>query len=516
MVHLPRPQAKSPPSSCSLVGLRGALSGTVIALAIIMRLATPLLFVFVAAPAWASTFYADAAAPDDNRSCAEAQNIGTPKKTIGAAVSCVQQAAASQPGVPHTVLVRKGTYRRFDIRNVNGTSSAWVTVKSYPGERAKIDPGQIVFYNSRYVELADFELTNSAFLTLGNSQGKYFNECGVFDDACQKAAPKPCDMTQVGCIDPDSTGHSWWIDTRNGYPAQVEIAGGYCASSSDPCGMSDHLIIRDLEIHHAAGGGITGVGKYIQILNNHIHHFGIRGFGMAYPMYISLDNSVVRGNICHDTSGTDGMRFAAYAWGPGYPDTGDNNIFEANVAYANGGLAWYAGTPRDGGSGITFYSDTGTIGNNIVRNNVFYGNRGSGIANSKGSTTNYIYNNTVYGNGNGGIANIGNSSVIRNNIAFGNQAKYNTPDFIQYGTFTGSQSNNLYGIDPLFVDAAAHDFRLRAGSPAIDAAMRVAEVTTDFSGATRPLNEPPDIGAFEYGAGAVDQKPAVPTALIVE
>ena len=51
-----------------------------------------------------------------------------------------------------------------------------------------------------------------------------------------------------------------------------------------------------------------------------------------------------------------------------------------------------------------------------------------------------------------------------------------------------------------FVNAAAHDYRLAAGSPAIDAAVSVVSfgVTTDLRGVTRPFGPSTDIGAHEY------------------
>lgn len=51
-----------------------------------------------------------------------------------------------------------------------------------------------------------------------------------------------------------------------------------------------------------------------------------------------------------------------------------------------------------------------------------------------------------------------------------------------------------------FVNAAAKDYRLAAGSPAIDAGVSVASfgVTTDLRGVTRPFGPSNDIGAHEY------------------
>lgn len=64
--------------------------------------------------------------------------------------------------------------------------------------------------------------------------------------------------------------------------------------------------------------------------------------------------------------------------------------------------------------------------------------------------------------------------------------------------FSGSLGTNLVA-DPQFEDRAARIYRLKATSPAIDAAVPTTALpaTADFAGVSRPQGALPDIGAFE-------------------
>ena len=60
-----------------------------------------------------------------------------------------------------------------------------------------------------------------------------------------------------------------------------------------------------------------------------------------------------------------------------------------------------------------------------------------------------------------------------------------------------SNASNAAVDATAFVSAAAHDYRLAAGSPAVDHGVAVAEVTTDRAGVARPQGTAFDIGAYE-------------------
>ena len=81
----------------------------------------------------------------------------------------------------------------------------------------------------------------------------------------------------------------------------------------------------------------------------------------------------------------------------------------------------------------------------------------------------------------------GNTTTIRNNICYRNGVDAIT----NIGGTNVIQDHNLLGTNPLFVNAAAQDFHLSAGSPAINAGVVMPGLL--YNGSV------PDLGALESG-----------------
>jgi hypothetical protein len=94
---------------------------------------------------------------------------------------------------------------------------------------------------------------------------------------------------------------------------------------------------------------------------------------------------------------------------------------------------------------------------------------------------------------------------VRNNLlatvaTSGYRVAVDTTGTIQGGAGPGAGylgDHNVVTATPLFTNAAAGDFSLLPGTPAVDAGVTLGEVRQDFRRAPRPLGLSADAGAFE-------------------
>jgi hypothetical protein len=63
--------------------------------------------------------------------------------------------------------------------------------------------------------------------------------------------------------------------------------------------------------------------------------------------------------------------------------------------------------------------------------------------------------------------------------------------------------HDLWGINPLFVNPGADNFRLMPVSPAIDRGITRTDVKDDYGGNPRPQGKGYDIGIFEHAPVAI-------------
>jgi uncharacterized repeat protein (TIGR01451 family) len=160
------------------------------------------------------------------------------------------------------------------------------------------------------------------------------------------------------------------------------------------------------------------------------------------------------------------------------------------------------------GSGMHIMGDTsGRLLHNTIVNN--HGGAsgvevGGGLA--PAYTTLMFTNTIIAGHANLGIRARQGNTVALEATLWGSGAWANGEDWGGPGTIIGAHS---YWGDPAFVDPAAGDYHIRAGSDARDAGVD-AGVTTDIDGESRPMGLGYDIGADECPVALTVTKRAHP------
>ncbi|HEX9704673.1 MAG TPA: Ig-like domain-containing protein [Gemmatimonadales bacterium] len=258
----------------------------------------------------------------------------------------------------------------------------------------------------------------------------------------------------------------------------------------------------------ASGIMIQVGGAFAQIVGNHIHHisnFCNPTIRAQTGIFIQHPSVLVEGNVLNDIGRFDpGENGCTYPAGftkyrtsntGVYLQNGPDNITIRNNVFSNHRNGWgvffYQGTP----SNVKILNNTFAFGNPYwsqthifsdadlvdvqIRNNVFYDPAGG-----------YLMAWDLEP-----LVNV----VISHNVASG-QLLISGADGSPVTTLPPgmTESNNRYATDPMLADPGTFDFHLRAGSPAIDMGMYLAEVTHDFEWRTRPRGAAYDAGAYEF------------------
>jgi parallel beta-helix repeat protein len=406
---------------------------------------------FCSTSAYAAEYYVATNGSDSNNGSQAA-----PFKSIQKAVDIVRAG--------DTVIIRAGRHQSFTIRGKNGSAGAPITFRG--------EPGAIVDRHPK---------GPAGYWVISISGGSYITIDGL--ELTDSNPTLPAGMCAADT--PETEG-------KNGIVLW---------------GEPHHIIIKNMNIHHVRSQAILGIAHDSQFINNHLHDNGFQGTSytkQAYGVYLMGKRLVIAGNRIHNNSG-NGIRTGNIA-SSGVNHILVDSVIENNIVYNNGGKFPHTngntGECRilDHGIGIVIYGGSG----NIIRNNIVYGNVGSGIQIFQDLTVsnkpNLVYNNTVYKNQHSGIWSNGVNNTkditeIKNNIIYLNASRDGTPI-----AGPGITSNNLT-TDPKFVNPDAGDFGLQEGSPALDKGVTLAQVTADFTGKARPEAAAYDIGAFE-GAGS--------------
>lgn len=293
----------------------------------------------------------------------------------------------------------------------------------------------------------------------------------------------------------NSTGISGRGDGTDLTIRDVKVSGLRGRGAGITTTQIDHVLVENCEVSDNAGH-TKGI-----VLRN-ARNIVVRGCTLRKNSSTALDYYTVTNGVVQDCLVID------------------NTGMHAN------GLTFYVGCKnilvernwvRDGNAGLTVQDGE----NMIIRNNIIEGGRGGAMAIglwSGGPYNNIVMTNNVFryhGDKASWAAAIygGNRGAkgyaIVNNVIDGlsgnvfRKADLHHNIFTQYGPALPKSrlGNNLYvpNLADIFVDPERGDYRLKPGSPGIDAGVAITSINRhDRAGLRRPTGEKIDIGPYEF------------------
>lgn len=307
--------------------------------------------------------------------------------------------------------------------------------------------------------------------------------------------------------------------------------------SFEPGGVSDNAgvnvggnwnVIRNCHIHGAPMSGIQGYLCDNLLIENNVCRSNCKGGttenGSGISVYhpVSRQNNsgfhiIIRNNVCRENEATNAVV-------NGKPTDGNGIIIDdfhckqnwdrtatRNMNYPHPSLVENNLCFKNGGRGIhVFASDNTTVRNNTVCHNNHIlkdhwdtgeiqidGGRNSAVCNNISVTNPEISQRPVALK----VCQDNSSTLVRNNILCGNPfSSWDTKTVLD----SPGNGGNLTSPDvvfPRFVDGTTggyRDFRLTAGSPAVDAGYDENRAAADFEGDPRPSGTRGDIGYDEF------------------
>jgi len=306
------------------------------------------------------------------------------------------------------------------------------------------------------------------------------------------------------------------------YPALEWTQDGYGIHLT-----GDYWYFRGLDVTRAGYQGVYVTGSHNTFVNCSFYENRNTGFeineGGAYTVVVGCDayrnydpkksGSMADGFAPKQTQGPGNSFYDCRAWensDDGYDtyDSPEKVVFEDCWAFRNGVDVWNQGGFSGNGNGFKLGGNHKQANHRAVRC-VAFGNPGKGFDQNNNTGGLSIFNGIGYRNGRnfglGNPLNPGQEHMLANNVsldgpveaggASGSHNSWNAgfapaaSDFASLDTALARIPRDEYGAVP-----ATSLFRLRDGSPLIDAGV---EVGLGYRG------DAPDLGAFEYGSGAV-------------
>ena len=292
---------------------------------------------------------------------------------------------------------------------------------------------------------------------------------------------------------------------------------------------ADYITVQNCFSHNNGSTSVRGDGIFLGFSERPTLQFNELSFNSEHGLYHSnsADYPTIRGNrLHHNTNAGIHINGDLSQGGDGVISFG---LIEKNVIWENG---------AGGGSGI----NCDGLSDSVIRNNLLFANRASGISlyaidAAAGASRNQVLHNTIIQAASGrwclnipasdGIASP-TGNIVKNNIfihpgtrgsvttysASALQSDYNIVvnrfsqddgnTFITLSAWqaAGQDQHSIVSTpETLFVDVANNNYRLKTGSPALNAGT-TSNVTEDADGVPRPQGAAADIGCYESAANA--------------
>ena len=399
-----------------------------------------------------------------------------------------------------TLIVESGIYREAVVVTNSGTEGKYITIR---GEEGVIVNGDFGYDDSEYglftIQEAGYVVVEGITVKNSLTHGiKVFGPCKhIVIRHCKTEHTRGCGILAQG-----SYGYPW---DKKYYISDIIVENNEIHWPQEGYWNGNNIYHEDITF-------MQGV-EYFQILYNYVNAYDSVSYGGG-PIGIDVKDGVRYGVIHHNTVENipaNGIYIDAWDTYAHHIDIYQNYVHNVTgqgiqVGAERGGpidsIKVYNNiVNRSGWSGIASGNYTGGdpppqpqpkthiwIFNNTICKAGFR-DWGWGILTESSFKQGKIFNNImVECIENGMKVNKQDDNLISNNCTYKYPPKYDT----------GDPGDNPVKTDPLFVDAAAGNFRLQSNSPCIDAGLSEGAPAVDFEGTTRPQGAGVDIGAFEY------------------
>ncbi len=390
--------------------------------------------------------------------------------------------AAGKVKAGDTVMVAPGDYPEAVILSASGTETEPITFRVDPPRAAKVKSFQV---NADHITIEGLEITNDA------AQNAFGIHCG---EAHRKNA---------------RTGNR----ILNNFIHDINGTAIYSGTSG---------LVKDNTMRNVYRGVFANSGTLVE--NNEVDTLtpfmengkdgGLKPKKTQYNFFCG-DDITFRGNYLHGTqkehliNGMGSCFFTTYdSWlyGPSRRILIENNrCFDATHASEP------MGTARKESSHITYrnnlFVDTVYVGVMpkgyeyvTVENNTFI-NCGAypvWLQNEAQCKTSVVKNNLITYRGRERVVEAYGWKAPDAGIRFDTEGpKPDCDHNLIFGTQNRKYGPNDITAEPQFVDPDNGDFRLKPGSPGIDAGATIEEIKTDLRGKPRPAGKAYDVGAYE-------------------